>query len=167
MSQYYSRFPFACAGGAAEFASLGTWDTVQTILADKQVDVMIVRKGELLKRETPLSYDDARALHAEGATVVIRHSERHHTELHQLADDFSQAFRGRVDIHLYCTPTGQSGFGWHYDAEDVFIIQGFGSKEYSLRKNTVHPWPLVETIPRDMQYERETMPLMRCNLAAN
>ncbi len=62
-----------------------------------------------------------------------------------------------------CLPRrpGTPGFSWHYDAEDVFIIQTAGEKEYSLRKNTVNPWPLEETLPADMQYERELMPLMR------
>src|SRR5437868_4150246 len=75
-------------------------------------------------------------------------------------------FSAPVNIHMYCTPGGQFGFGWHYDAEDVFIIQTSGRKQYSLRKNTVNPWPIEETLPADMRYEREMMPLMRCELAA-
>ena len=67
---------------------------------------------------------------------------------------------------MYCTPGGQFGFGWHYDAEEVFIVQTTGRKQYSLRKNTVNPWPIEETLPADMQYEREIMPLVRCELAA-
>ena len=42
------------------------------------------------------------------------------------------------------TPGGQYGFGWHYDAEEVFIVQTTGRKLYSLRKNTVNPWPIEE-----------------------
>jgi ribosomal protein L16 Arg81 hydroxylase len=30
----------------------------------------------------------------------------------------------------------------------------------------VHPWPLVETLPADQQYEREIMPVLRCRLQA-
>jgi ribosomal protein L16 Arg81 hydroxylase len=69
-------------------------------------------------------------------------------------------------VHIYVTPADQFGFGWHYDAEDVFILQTAGRKEYSLRKNTVNPWPIEETLPQDMRYEREIMPLMRCRLSA-
>ena len=43
----------------------------------------------------------------------------------------------------------------------MFIFQTQGEKAYSLRKNTVNPWPLEETLPEDMQYQRELMPLMR------
>src|SRR5206468_2383314 len=48
----------------------------------------------------------------------------------------------------------------------VFIVQTTGRKQYSLRKNTVNPWPIEEALPANMQYEREIMPLMRCELAA-
>jgi ribosomal protein L16 Arg81 hydroxylase len=86
--------------------------------------------------------------------------------LGELADSFSRAFAAPVNIHVYCTPGGEFGFGWHYDAEEVFIVQTTGRKQYSLRKNTVNPWPIEETLPADMHYEREIMPLMRCELAA-
>jgi 50S ribosomal protein L16 3-hydroxylase len=98
--------------------------------------------------------------------VLIRHAERHDPRLAQLAAAFEADLDGPVDIHIYCTPASHGGFGWHYDAEDVFILQTSGSKEYSLRKNTVNPWPLVETLPQNMRYEREIMPLARCLLAA-
>jgi ribosomal protein L16 Arg81 hydroxylase len=65
---------------------------------------------------------------------------------------------------MFATPPGMAGLSWHYDAEDVFILQTTGEKEYSLRKNTVNPWPLEETLPEDMHYEREIMPLMQVTL---
>ena len=45
------------------------------------------------------------------------------------------------------------------------LCSASGRKTYSLRKNTVNPWPLEETLPADMKYEREIMPLMQCRLA--
>ena len=96
----------------------------------------------------------------------MRHAERHDPRILALAKDFEREFAAPVNIHIYATPGGQFGFGWHYDAEDVFILQTTGRKEYLLRKNTVQPWPLEETLPQDMRYEREIMPLMRCALEA-
>jgi ribosomal protein L16 Arg81 hydroxylase len=69
-------------------------------------------------------------------------------------------------VHAYITPPDQYGFSWHYDAEEVFILQTTGRKEYALRKNTVNPWPIEETLPADMHYEREIMPMMKCTLSA-
>lgn len=88
-----------------------------------------------------------------GYTILIRHAERHFGPLAELAGGFSADLLEPVDIHMYCMPASQFGFGWHYDAEDVFVLQTQGEKEYSLRKNTVKPWPLVETLPNDMRFE--------------
>lgn len=166
VEQYYLKLPFSLPDCAQGFTHLGSWEMVETILAQPDPDVLVVRQGELWKEKARPSYSEARALHAAGYTLVIRNSEKHHPQLAELAAGFREDFQGAVDIHLYCTPANQRGFGWHYDADDGFILQTQGSKEYSLRKNTVNPWPLIETIPRDMAYEREIMPLMKCRLVA-
>lgn len=167
VEQHYLKFPYAMPGAAAAFQSLGTWSTVREILAQSDVDAMTVRRGELHSSDAAPTYDQARSLYTAGFTLVIRHAERHHPELNRVAAGFREDFAAPVDIHLYCTPPGQSGFGWHYDAEEVFIIQTVGSKEYAIRKNTVNPWPVLESLPGDMHYEREIMPVMRCTLRAS
>ena len=96
----------------------------------------------------------------------MRHAERHYEPLRQLADAFKDDFRAPINVHVYATPAGEHGFSWHYDAENVFIMQTNGEKEYFLRKNTVHPWPLAESIPDDMRYQHEIMPLTRVTLSA-
>jgi ribosomal protein L16 Arg81 hydroxylase len=102
----------------------------------------------------------------DGYTLLVRHAERHDSRLAELAAGFERDLAAPVNVHMYCTPGGEHGFGWHYDAEEVFIVQTTGRKEYLLRKNTVNPWPIEETLPADMRYEREIMPLVRCELAA-
>jgi 50S ribosomal protein L16 3-hydroxylase len=166
VEEYYFKLPFSLPGCARQFTYLGSWEMVETILAQPDTDVLVVRQGELWKDKTRPSYSEGRTLHAAGYTLVIRNSEKHHPRLAELAAGFREDFQGAVDIQIYCTPANQRGFGWHYDAEDVFILQTQGGKEYSLRKNTVNPWPLVETLPPDMAYEREIMPLIKCMLWA-
>ena len=100
----------------------------------------------------------------EGYTLCIRHAERHHAGLATVAHDFAEELSAPIDIHIYCTPANSPGLSWHYDVEEVFILQTRGSKSWELRKNTVHPWPVLETIPQDMRHEREIMPVMRCEL---
>ena len=79
----------------------------------------------------------------------------------------SRSFHAPVDIQVYLTPDQQQAFGWHYDLEEVFIIQVQGCKEYTLRQNTVNPLPVWDTMPEDMGYERETSRLrMTCRLEA-
>lgn len=172
IDEYFLRQPFSLPGGASALAHLGNWQVVETILGQPHADVLVVKEGRRWEgnqnKNQPQnpSPDEARRLFDEGYTVLVRHAERCHPEIAEMAAGFARDFTATVDVHLYCTPARQHGFGWHYDVEDVFILQTSGSKEYSLRKNTVNPWPVLETLPQDMRYEREIMPLSRCLLSA-
>ncbi len=164
IAEYLHRLPFSLAGSAAKACDLGTWDSLGLMLSPPEGDVFAVREGRWHEGSPITELNAVRALVNDGHTVFIRHAERHHPGLAELAAAFEKAFLGPVNIHVFATPAGAPGFSWHYDAEDVFIIQTQGAKEYSLRKNTVNPWPLEETLPADMHYERELMPLMRVQL---
>ena len=166
IDEYFLRQPFSLPREAAAYAQLGNWPTVASILAQPDADVLVVKEGRRWEGNRNPSSDEARRLFDDGYTVLVRHAERCHAEVAELAADFARDFCSAVDVHIYCTPANQHGFGWHYDAEDVFILQAAGCKEYSLRKNTVNPWPVVEALPHDMRYEREIMPLSRCLLSA-
>jgi ribosomal protein L16 Arg81 hydroxylase len=167
VGEYWHRLPFARSGGARDVCQqLGGWETFGVVLGDESADVLVVRAGEQCAGARPRSLEEAAALSRERHTMVVRHAERQHAGLGQLARTFEQIFGGPVDIQMFATPAGEAGFSWHYDAEDVFILQTTGEKEYSLRKNTVNPWPLEETLPADMRYEREIMPMMRVTLKA-
>jgi 50S ribosomal protein L16 3-hydroxylase len=163
---FFGRLPYSAAGLAQPLCDLGSWRRFTAILAKDSADVLACRRNEQWTGPQPRSSDDAHRLVVDGFTLLVRHAERHDEGLAAVAAAFERDFAAAVNIHLYCTPGGQFGFGWHYDAEEVFIIQTTGRKEYSLRKNTVNPWPVEETLPADMQYEREIMPLMKCELAA-
>jgi 50S ribosomal protein L16 3-hydroxylase len=165
LDDYYLRQPFALPGKAIRFARYGNWDVIAEILAQPSVDLIAAHRG----RQRPDVVDSvtvARRLLVEGCTLAIRRAHRNSAVLNRLAQEFEQAFGGDTDIHLVVTPACEPGFGWHYDAEEVFILQTAGSKTWKLRKNTVNPWPLIEAIPRDQRYERELSPVMTCRLEA-
>jgi 50S ribosomal protein L16 3-hydroxylase len=166
VADYSYRLPCSAAGCAHPLCDLGTWDSLTAIITQERADILVCRQNEQYSGPSPRSADDARRLTDEGYTLLVRHAERHDLRLARLAAEFAADFAAPVNIHMYCTPPGQFGFDWHYDAEEVFIVQTAGRKEYSLRKNTVNPWPIEETLPTNMQYEREIMPLTRCELAA-
>jgi ribosomal protein L16 Arg81 hydroxylase len=162
----YLKLPYAEPGGCKGLTHLGAWEVIEHILARPDVDALLGRAGQRYDGAWPADVRQLRALLAEGYTLGIRHAERHHAGLAELAEGFRRDFLAPINVHLYCTPAEHPGFGWHYDAEEVFILQTQGGKEWWLRKNTVNPWPLVETIPADMRYEREIMPALRCTLLA-
>jgi 50S ribosomal protein L16 3-hydroxylase len=161
IEDYLHRLPYALAGTTNALCGWGAWETLDAVWAAGTAEVLVIRKGEQLLDNIPRTSGNLRTVLNDGYTVRIRHAEHHHPMLLALAEIFAATFEAPVDIHVYATPPNSFGFSWHYDAEDVFIIQTAGEKEYFLRKNTVNPWPLEEAIPADMRYEREIMPLMR------
>jgi 50S ribosomal protein L16 3-hydroxylase len=163
LERFYLRQPFARAGGCRRLVENVGWPLVEAVLASPGVDALAVRGAELWPGGAPKA-EQARSLLADGYTIRVRHAERHDAGLTDLARAFTRAFGGAVDVHLYATPAGQQGLGLHYDAEEVFILQAAGSKEWSVRKNTVNPWPLAETIPADQRAEREVSPAQVCEL---
>jgi ribosomal protein L16 Arg81 hydroxylase len=166
VDEHLHRLPLALPGACHAASHFGSWKRLGALLGADSVDVLIARQGQRHEAAAPTDVETAKALVAEGCTIVVRHAEQHDEELLRLARSFAETFRSPVNVHVYATPPGSFGFSWHYDAEDVFILQLTGQKEYQLRKNTVNPWPLEETIPLDMRYERENMPLIRVLLSA-
>jgi 50S ribosomal protein L16 3-hydroxylase len=166
LRDYYLRLPLALPNVLEDLAWPGAWEEVTEVLHGGEATPLVVRDGAGLKGAPPTTVDEAKQLIADGWTINIRHAERHSRRLHELASGISSTFSSPVDIQMFITPAGKPGFSWHYDAEDVFILQTAGAKDYLLRKNTVNPWPLEETLPADMHYEREIMPLSCVRLAA-
>ena len=165
VGEYYTRLPHSRPGGARGFTSFDGWGSIEKILSQPEVDAFLAREGQLFREPGPPSFARARELYGEGYTLVIRRSEAHDPELARLAQGFGADFGAAVNVHVYATPPEKSGFGWHYDPEDVFILQTEGTKEYRLRKNSVNPWPVLEAMPRDLRYEREGMPVFSCTLS--
>jgi 50S ribosomal protein L16 3-hydroxylase len=166
LENHFQKLPYSQAGGGASLCELGSWDVLVSALASAAADAMVVRRNLRYEGPLPTTPEEAQDLVAQGYTLLVKKAEQHNEQLGELARGLSADFAAPVDIHIYCTPAEQYGFAWHYDAEEVFIVQTSGRKEYSLRKNTVNPWPLEETLPHDMQYEREIMPVFKCLLTA-
>jgi 50S ribosomal protein L16 3-hydroxylase len=166
VAEFFQRLPYSSVGNARPLSDVANWNLLTKIIAQQNADLLVCKRNEQHAGESPRTDEKARNLVAEGFTLLVRHAEQHDERLAGMAAAFARDFAAPVNIHMYCTPGGQYGFGWHYDAEEVFIIQTTGRKEYRLRKNTVNPWPIEETLPADMRYEREIMPLVKCELAA-
>jgi len=162
--EHFQRTPLACASTARGALAYLTWATVESVL-QSEADLLVVRNARK-RDERPATVDEALALFHDGWSLVLRHCERYDDGLRALADAVAEENEGDVTIHIFATPPGFHSFGWHYDCEDVLIVQTGGAKEYFLRRNTVNPAPVIDAMPRDMQYERETSPAMASLLVA-
>lgn len=154
MRDYFQRAPVARPAVAHRAVRLLTWETVGR-LVEAGADMLVVRNAVLRREERPATFGEAVALFRDGHSLVLRRCERHDPALRELAESVAGEFDGDVSIQVYATPANFHSFGWHYDCEDVFIVQTLGRKEYFLRANTVNPEPHIDRMPRDMHYERE------------
>jgi ribosomal protein L16 Arg81 hydroxylase len=166
LTRYFGRVPLAQPKTARTAIPFFSWDTLEGLLdAPSGLEILYVRSGQLLPDIEARTFAEFERHLRDGCSIVVRKAELHDPGLRMIANGFEAQGQGDVTIHLFVTPAEHHGFGWHYDCEDVFILQTAGSKEYFLRENSVNPRPRIDAIPADMQYERETSTrMMSCTL---
>jgi 50S ribosomal protein L16 3-hydroxylase len=162
-SSHYLRQPFGSVDGAAPLRGLLTDERLETLIASA-CDVTVVRDGRLGDDPRPTTAAAAWERVASGSSLVFRHVERHDPVIAGISGALMLDVLGPVDAHIYVTPAGHHGFGWHYDAEEVFFLHLDGVKDFFLRRNTVNPDPVPEAMPRDLRFEEETSPIMQCRV---
>jgi 50S ribosomal protein L16 3-hydroxylase len=165
LTDVYLHKPYSVAQGANHCTGLLTWEILWNVMSRCEAsDLLVVRDAQLWTGPDPRTREDGQKFMKTGHSLVLRHAERHDEGFASLASDFSTDFSAPVAIQLYATPRGHSSFGWHYDAEEVFILQTAGIKRYLLRENTVRPHPLLNAIPANQHFEREVSSRLRCDL---
>lgn len=70
----------------------------------------------------------------DGGTLVLDQLHHRERKLGLLCRTLAQEFGHRLQTNLYLTPPHGKGFAPHWDNHDVFILQVFGSKRWSLEK---------------------------------
>lgn len=164
---YLGKTAFSLPGSAQRALSACTWRAVDEILgADPPPDTLVVSRGELSVQPTPRTLAELHALFATGVGVVVRHAQRQHAPLLALCRAFAEDVPGEQRVLVFATPKGTHGFGWHYDAEEVFIVQTAGKKQYLFRKNTIDPEPVLHAQPDFSTIRNETTPVFSCTLHA-
>lgn len=166
-NEYLFKKPYALPFAGRRFENLIDWSMLDEIFEVRHKNCWLPINGKLPKNpnlNTGL-LDKVQARHAfrEGRSVVIRQSEKAHPYLGKIALDFQKQFQSEVDIQLYATPKDNEGFDWHYDIEDVFIVQTKGEKEFRIIENTVTLRPLPKMNSKNCAFHLEKKtPELRC-----
>jgi len=164
-AHHFQRAPLARPDLARSIAEAFTWRTLNQILgAEPAPDLLCVARGKTVDVPLPQSLHEAAALFERGTGFVIRRSETRSPLLAALAAAFVQDFPGELNIQIFATPGGTHGFGWHYDFEDVFIVQTAGMKDYYFRRNTVDPACPRDGRPDFSKVSGETSPIATARL---
>src|SRR4051794_702445 len=143
---YLHKAPYAGPSTARDAAAFFTWNVLEQILIEHpSADILVVARGKLMDIPKPRGLSDIRALMRQGIGIVIRRAEQHDPALAELAASLTQDIPGKTNVQLFVTPAGTHGFGWHYDDEDVFLVQTDGVKDYYFRANSVENHRRPET----------------------
>lgn len=134
---YLRKQPYASPSCARSAVPIFSWETLERILSQHPADILLVARGKLVELPAPQTLADTRALMVAGIGLVIRRAEQHDPGLAKLAASLTRNIPGEVHVQLFVTSAGTHGFGWHYDDEDVFVVQTDGTKDYFFRDNTV------------------------------
>jgi 50S ribosomal protein L16 3-hydroxylase len=157
---------WARPGVALGQTPLFDWSALGRILEHGDLDLIAVARGQFLDVPPPRSLDAARAMLATGAGFVIRRAERHDEALARFAESVTRDLPGHAHIQLFVTPGSTHGFAWHYDAEEVFITQTAGVKDYYFRANTVTTEAPRAVCHDFSRFRDETSPLQTARLLA-
>jgi 50S ribosomal protein L16 3-hydroxylase len=165
LGSHFGRSPFARPAAAIDVLSWFDWSALDALVAARRPapDVLVASSGRLVDMPAPRNLSEVRQVMCREHGVVVRKAERHDARLAELAQAMAVDLPGVVHVQIYATPAGTQTFGWHFDSEDVFIVQTAGAKDYYMRRNTVAPrspeeYPDFETV------RRETSPLVAARL---
>jgi hypothetical protein len=167
LQQSFEQRPHAEAGTARGAVPLLDWASFGRVLgAEPPPDVLTVAHGRMVAMPRPRSEQDLQEIVGLGVSVVVRAGERHDEGLAELAASFTEHLPGEVHIQLYATPALSNSYGWHYDFEDVFIVQTGGVKDYYFRANTVARHTVLGDELDFSVVRQEPSPLLHARLLA-
>lgn len=157
--RHWGRRPLARPGAAAGVVDRCRWSTLREILGQAP-DVVVAERGRQAARPAPVDAVGLQRCFDEGLGLVVRRAERHDAGLAEVATAIAEELGGDVHIQLFATPAGQKMFGWHFDAEQVIVVQTEGEKEYLLRENTVCRGARFDAEPPFAEVLHETSQMM-------
>lgn len=163
--KYFNQVPLALAGSASALVACIDKDLLRNVFEQNPEEIIYAKKGFPYEGDLPRNFGDAKKLFDEGYTFFAQHIGRDDPVLSALSQNFAEEFGSKIDLQLFWTKRSGEGFSWHYDVEDVFIVQLDGSKEYFLRRNSVFPWPTRATKESQQLFLREPSHFQfRCEL---
>jgi 50S ribosomal protein L16 3-hydroxylase len=159
LRDYWQKKPLLIRGAIPEFSGLLSPQQAIELACteDVQARLVIQRKGQFELEQSPFEPQDFKGLSKTKWTVLVQGLNHHLTTATELLKQFDFIPHARLDDLMvsYAPPGG--GVGPHFDAYDVFLLQGLGHRRWQI--STQSDQTLIEGAPlrilKDFKIEQE------------
>jgi 50S ribosomal protein L16 3-hydroxylase len=159
LRDYWQKKPLLIRGAIPDFAGLLTPQQAIELACteDVQARLVIQRKGQFELQQSPFEPQDFQGLSKTKWTVLVQGLNHHLSTATELLKQFDFIPHARLDdLMVSYAPTG-GGVGPHFDAYDVFLLQGLGHRRWQI--STQADQTLIEGAPlrilKDFKIEQE------------
>jgi len=159
LRDYWQKKPLLIRGAIPDFAGLLTPQQAIELACteDVQARLVIQRKGQFELQQSPFEPQDFKGLSKTKWTVLVQGLNHHLSTATELLKQFDFIPHARLDdLMVSYAPTG-GGVGPHFDAYDVFLLQGLGHRRWQI--STQADQTLIEGAPlrilKDFKIEQE------------
>jgi ribosomal protein L16 Arg81 hydroxylase len=167
MASYWERASLYIPGNAAKFADLFSRSQFFRTVGQRidQGTSLPLSRGVLLTagyqgtdgnhRQLVIEPEQIRSLLGAGLTIQAEQMHTADPALAALARSLKEQIRipGEVDVAAFLSPAG-GGYGLHYDAMVMWVLQIAGAKRWWYSREPVVPFPPANRIPRAEEREQ-------------
>ncbi len=159
LRDYWQKKPLLIRGAIPDFSGLLSPQQAIELACteDVQARLVIQRKGQFELQQSPFEPQDFKGLSKTKWTVLVQGLNHHISTATELLKQFDFIPHARLDDLMvsYAPPGG--GVGPHFDAYDVFLLQGLGHRRWQI--STQSDQTLIEGAPlrilKDFKIEQE------------
>ena len=152
LSEYWDRTLLHQKGKPGRFTTLLPWDDLNAILEwnpPPQPQLRLFQENQMVDLRRYIDGDVGAlrlnagglvAALAQGATLVLDSAEDVSPRINVLVEALRDSFHSQVNANVYAGWCKQRGFDVHWDAQDVFVLQLSGRKQWKVwRPTRAHP----------------------------
>ncbi len=162
--EHRGKHPFVMQRVTSDTLEQCDWEHLGQTLAAHAADVLVVRRSEDLASAPPRSLEELHELFKCDAGIALRNAELVSDRVSAICAAIAEDIPGHHRATVFATPENTHSLAWHFDNEELFIVQLAGWKAHYLRENTVVPAPRTPSGHNLAMYPLETAPLLTIEL---
>lgn len=129
VKDYFEQSPFCVRASSCNSLSVNEWFP-EEVMARTTTSVRICNTNE--DKELSSGTGNPKTLLQQGWSIVIPKFHTCHSRFDLLVRELRKIFGGDAHAVYFATPKSGSAFDFHFDVDNVFVVQLFGTKRWLL-----------------------------------